>query len=51
MFVDASLEGWGAHLEDQVTSELWSLEEKNLHINVLELTAVLLAIRHWRHRL
>jgi len=51
MFVDASLEGWGAHYDNQMASGLWSPAQQVLHINVLELLAVVLAIRHWRHRL
>ncbi|XP_046580425.1 probable C-mannosyltransferase DPY19L1 [Haliotis rubra] len=47
LFVDASLEGWGAHfLQHQVAGQ-WSSEDKSLHINILEFKAVLLAIQHW----
>ena len=37
---DASLVGWGAHMEDQLLSGLWSLHESQLHISVLEIRAV-----------
>ena len=47
LFTDASLEGWGAHLEPVglCTSGLWSRAESLLHINVLELEAVSLALQ------
>ncbi|XP_041374747.1 uncharacterized protein LOC121387640 [Gigantopelta aegis] len=51
LFVDASLEGWGAHLSNQTTSGLWSPGELGLHINLLELLAVYYAILHWRQML
>ncbi|XP_041349464.1 zinc metalloproteinase nas-13-like [Gigantopelta aegis] len=51
LFVDASLEGWGAHLSNQTTSGLWSPVELGLHINLLELLAVYYAILHWRQML
>ena len=48
LFTDASNEGWGAHLEQSSTKGLWSPQEKRLHINVLELKAVSLALRHFK---
>ena len=48
LLTDASVKGWGAHLEDKTVSGLWSDTEKNLHINVLELKAVFLAIRSFQ---
>ena len=45
LFTDASTEGWGAHLGKLTTSGLWSSEDKKLHINVLEMKAVLLALK------
>ncbi len=44
---DASLEGWGAHLDPQgaVFSGLWSLQTKQQHINELELRAVWLSLQ------
>ncbi|XP_068212533.1 uncharacterized protein [Palaemon carinicauda] len=39
-FTDASKEGWGAHLLDSTARGRWGPEEKNLHINVLEMMAV-----------
>ena len=45
VFTDASKKGWGAHLNDLVLSGLWPNKEFQLHINVLELKAVLLALK------
>ena len=39
--------GWGAHLDHASTGGLWSHTEKQLHINVLELKAVILALKHF----
>ena len=41
---DASRQGWGACCRGQKTGGPWSLQEKNLHINVLELKAIQIAI-------
>ena len=38
---DASLQGWGAHIEARATGGRWLPEEADAHINVLELRAVL----------
>ena len=40
IFTDASKEGWGAHLDEHITRGSWSLPESNMHINYLELKAV-----------
>ena len=48
MFTDASNAGWGAHLGQNSTGGVWSFTEKHLHINLLELKAVLLALRYFR---
>ena len=45
VFTDVSQKGWGAHLNEIVLSDLWSNKEAQLHINVLELKAVLLALK------
>ena len=50
VFTDASNEGWGAHLEQSSTQGLCSPQEKGLHINVLELKAVFLALRHFKNQ-
>ena len=44
IFTDASKEGWGAHLDEHTARGTWSLPESKLHINHLELKAVLLAL-------
>ena len=41
---DASNQGWGAFCRGQRTGGPWSLQEKKLHINVLELKAIQIAI-------
>ena len=41
LYSDASCSGWGAHLLDQHVSGVWSDQEKLLHINLLEMKAVL----------
>ena len=48
LFTDASNEGWGTHLDKNSIKGLWSDQEKMLHINVLELKAVSLALRHFK---
>ena len=51
VFTDASQKGWGAHLNKIVLSGLWSNKEAQLHINVLDLKAVLLALKGFQERL
>ena len=51
VFTDASQKGWGAHLNKIVLSGLWSNKEAQLHINVLELKAVLLALKGFQEHL
>ena len=48
IFTDASKEGWGAHLGDFTASGTWSVPESKLHINFLELKAVLLALKRFQ---
>ena len=38
---DASKTGWGAHLEHQVIQGRWQAHETSMHINVLEMRAVI----------
>ena len=40
IFTDASLTGWGGHMGNLEIKGIWNREEQNLHINVLELKAV-----------
>ena len=55
LYIDASLEVWGAHLNYQVMSGLWSSKIRNSHISVLELKAVIKHTRsglgHFGHQL
>ena len=44
-YTDASVQGWGAHCAHMITQGLWSIQQSKLHINVLELKAVLLALK------
>ena len=48
IFTDTSKEGWGAHLNERTARGLWSLPESKLHINYLELKAVLVALKEFR---
>ena len=49
LFTDASNEGWGTHLGDFTARGVWSPLEGRLHINFLEMKAVLLALRQLEH--
>ena len=51
LFTDASESGWGAHLDDHQSSGSWSTREATLHINHLEMLAVLYALRAFRVQL
>ena len=44
LYTDASLSGWRAHLMDLTASWVWSEEETQEHIIVLEVRAVALAL-------
>ena len=48
IFTDALKEGWGAHLNEHTARGSWSLPESKLHINYLELKAVLLALKEFQ---
>ena len=48
---DASKIGWGAALGSQKIQGQWTLEEKNIHINVLELKGGLFALRSFAQNL
>ena len=45
LYSDASSSGWGAHLLDQNVSGVWSVQEKLLHINLLEMKALFLGLQ------
>ena len=44
MTTDSSMTGWGAFIDNKSTQGLWNEEERKLHINALEIKAVLLGI-------
>ena len=39
------MSGWGANIQNQIAQGFWSITEKQLHINCLELKAVYLAVQ------
>ena len=47
LFTDASKQGWGCSLLQYTAGEAWSPRESDLHINLLELRAVGLSLRHF----
>ena len=49
LFTDISNDGWGTHLGDCTLNEICSLPENKLHINFLELKAVLLTLKKFYH--
>ncbi|MCG7867312.1 MAG: reverse transcriptase-like protein [Candidatus Thiodiazotropha taylori] len=53
LFSDASLSGWGAHLEPLglMVQGSWDQEFSGLHINNLEMSAVFLALKHFHNLL
>ena len=44
LFSDVSELGWRAHFQELLASRSWSQEERHLHINLLEICAILLAL-------
>ena len=44
LFSNASAEGWGIHCQDLQASSLWSVDQRRLHANLLELRAVWLGL-------
>ena len=49
LFTVASNKGWGTHLRDNTARDVWSDTESHLHINALELKAVLLDLKSFEH--
>ena len=47
IFTDTSTQGWGAHMGDSQISGTWTRTDRKLHINCLELNAVVSALKHW----
>ena len=50
LYTDSSTQGWGAHLQDLTASGIWSQDQAQLHINVLELQAIWLGLRAFSQR-
>ena len=50
LITDASFQGWGAHIGSETTSGLWSQEQSQMDINVLEMIAVQRALQFFLHR-
>ena len=48
---DASLHGWGAVCGHQTTKGVWGQSYQDAHINILEMKAVLLALRHFQEQI
>ena len=48
LFTDASTEGWGAHLLQHMASGKWSRLEQELHINALEMLAIVHAVTQFQ---
>ena len=51
LFTDASATGWGGHLQHRTAGGSWSSDERLLHINALELKAILFALQAFSHDL
>lgn len=51
MTTDASNKGYGGHVNGQMFQGTWSEKEKNLHINCLEMEAVIKCLVHFLHLL
>ena len=49
-YSDSSTQGWGAHLQDLTASGIWSQDQSQLHLNVLELQAIWLGLRAFSQR-
>ena len=47
IFMDASTQGWVAHMGDSQIWGTWTRTDRKLHISCLELKAVVSALQHW----
>lgn len=45
IYTDASMTGWGAYCNNNKCFGYWKIEERNLHINLLELKAAFFALK------
>ena len=52
IFTDASLSGWGAHVEPEglLFHGVWTEDQSRLHINVLEMKAIFLSLSRAAHK-
>ena len=50
LYTDSSSQGWGAHLQENTASGIWSQDQSQLHINVLELQAIWLGLKAYSQR-
>ena len=52
IFTDASLSGWGAHVEPEglLFHRVWTEDQSRLHINVLEMKAIFLSLSQAVHK-
>ena len=50
LYTDSSTRGWGAHLQELAASGIWSQDQSQLHINVLELQAIWLGLKAFSQR-
>ena len=50
LYTDSSTQGWGAHLQELTASGIWSQDQSQLHINVLELQAIWLGLKAFSQR-
>ncbi|XP_078311211.1 uncharacterized protein LOC144618622 [Crassostrea virginica] len=48
---DASLTGYGGHLNNQIVQGKWDKRHKHLHINCLEMEAVFLSLKHFQKQI
>ena len=48
IFTDASIERWGAHLDEHLARATWSPPGSKLYINYLELKAAFLALKEFQ---
>ena len=47
IFMDASTQGCSAHMGDSQISGTWTRTDRKLHVNCLEIKAVISALHHW----
>ena len=50
LYTDSSTQGWGAHLQELTAPGIWSQDQSQLHINVLELQAIWLGLKAFSQR-